>query len=138
MLGALVSRTPSRPSRASALANALTRAGRRSATTFALRPGGRVLRAPVNEHRRQPAERPLVAVRTEAAEYRACRRRKHRVTSLGLARIDVGQVDFDKGDRNGCQRIANGQTRMTVRPSIDDGPIGVAAKGVDRVDERAF
>src|SRR5215469_17385388 len=105
MLGALVSRTPSRPSRASALANALTRAGRRSATTFALRHGGRVLRARVNEHRRQPAECPLVAVRTEAAEYRACRGREHRVTSFRLARIDVRQVDLYKRDRHGCQRI---------------------------------
>src|SRR5688500_7052197 len=57
---------------------------------------------------------------------------------LRLAREDVRQVHLDERHINGGERVANGETRVRVRPGVDQCAICLSTHGVDSVDQLAL
>ena len=68
----------------------------------------------------EAAQRQLVAVRAETADHADRRGREHRVTTLGLARVDVRDVHFDERHLDRRERVANREARVRVRAGVDE------------------
>src|SRR5689334_11109652 len=110
----------------SASLSAAIRAGRRSA---------------IGDHRQslhQAAQRQLVAVRSETANHGDGNVCDGRPTSLGLARVNVGEMHFDERNLYSSERITNRQTRVTVRPRVHQRAISATTQRLNRVDDIAF
>src|SRR5687768_14790629 len=88
--------------------------------------------------RYQATQRQLVTKHTQAthhADRRAC---EHRVTSFGLARVDVRDVDLDKRHADAGQRISKRQAGVRVRAGIHEGAVDPPTHGVDALDQLPF
>src|SRR3954462_2557212 len=126
MLGRLVSTSASMCAAMSDSLSAATRAGRRSAI------GGTL------ESLYQPTQREPVTVSAESADDRQRRISEVRMTALGLARIDVGDVQLDERNANADQRVADGETRVRICRRVHYRAIDPAAQRLHRVDHLAF
>src|SRR4051812_8666540 len=106
MFGRLVSTSASMCAAMSDSLSAATRAARRSAIGGAL------------EALHQSAQSELIPVGAEAADHRQRRIGQRRVTPLGLARIDVGDVQLDERHADSDERVANRQAGVGVRRGV--------------------
>src|SRR5208337_5679674 len=95
----------------------------------------------------------LVAVGTETRHAADARRSHPRPAPEGLARVGVRQVDLDARQRDGTQRVVNGDGGVRVRGGIeqeasepfrarladpvDDGSLVVALSSLDARPQRA-
>ncbi len=88
-------------------------------------------RSRASQLRDEPAQRQLVAVGAEAAQHGARAGRKHRVPPLGLARVDVRQVNLDVRNLGGGEGVADGETGVRVGAGVDQRTVGAcrAARG---------
>ena len=63
---------------------------------------------------------------------------KVRVVAEGLAGVNVGNVHFYKGQRYAAEGVADGDAGVGVGTGVDDDAAGIAAGGVDALDDGAF
>jgi len=83
----------------------------------------------------ESAKRELVPQRSQPADHAHGRWREHGMPSLGLARINVRDVDLDEGNPDAGQCVANGETRVAIGPSIYDHACGVIMNALYVLDE---
>src|SRR5450759_2126976 len=86
----------------------------------------------------QSAKSELVAVRAEAADDGERRIGQRRAAALGLAGVDVGEMDFHERNLHSRQRVANGQAGVAVRSRVHERAVGAPAQGVNRLDDLPF
>ena len=55
-----------------------------------------------------------------------------------LARVHIGNMHFHKWNAHACERIANRHAGVGKRARVDDNPVGVAARRLDGVHNRAL
>src|SRR6185312_6600939 len=76
----------------------------------------------------ESAECCLVAVTAQPAHHTDCRTGKYETMTLGLPRMDVGEMYFDERHRHRGERIAQRQAGMRVRSCIDERAVSRAAQ----------
>src|SRR5215208_4474269 len=121
MFGRLVRRSASMRSPASFAPSAANRSRRRSTIC--------------SEFFHEPAKRELIAVRAKSAHDCNSRIGESRFSSLGLTRIDVRHVHFDKRYLNTSESITNRERRMRVRSSIHECTVDFSLEGVNVLDD---
>src|SRR6266487_3078229 len=109
--GRLVSTSASMCAAVSASRSAVTRAGRRSAID-----GNR-------QTLHQTTQCQLIAVRAEAANNGERGVGERRATTLRLARVDVGEMDFHEWNLYSRQRITDGEAGVTVSAGVHERPV---------------
>jgi hypothetical protein len=81
-------------------------------------------------------QRQPIAVAAEAADHADRDVRQVRVVPERLARVHVGQVHFDEGDRHRGQRVAQGNAGMGERAGVEQDQRGLVVAGLlDAADQ---
>src|SRR3569833_838189 len=124
MFGRLVTNSPSTSADVRPSASADSRRVRGSATR--------------GELARESAKRCLVSEGAESAHNPDCRRSKHGMPALGLAREDVREMNLHERHRDRRERVTNRETRVRIRTRVDHDTIDLAPPRVNAIDHLAF
>src|SRR5258705_13658509 len=91
-------------------------------------------RSPIHSDRKklyQSAQRQFVPIGAEAADHGYGSVCEGRATALGLAGVDVGEVDFDERNLHSCQRIGNGEAGMALMARLHGPPPRATSQSVN-------
>ncbi len=87
---------------------------------------------------RKGPDRQRVTRGPETRDHANTHRGDHRDMAEAFTRMGVGQVQFDHRQGNRTDRITQGDRAVRIGTRVQDDPVLGAARGMDRVDQRAF